>query len=319
MYSKYYGLRENPFDLAPKGGLVYLSDTHREGLAILKYGVLGNKGFVLLTGGIGTGKTTILNTLLGSLKDKTRICVINNPTLTKLEFYHYLGQKFFIDSNNKSEFILKFTEHLYRYNETGIKVLLIIDEAQAFSIQLLEEIRLLSNLAGEMNVLSTFLIGQPELQKKLSNPKLLPLRQRIGVTYQLKPLSKSDTCQYIVYRLNQAGAANPALFTKKALDRIYKESKGNPRLINILCDNALLLGFSKESRTVTEKILTDSLKTSRFEGEETIFISPTDGHKVPPSDVNPKSTTKRVTRFLKAAGIFAALCLICLYALRYLS
>ncbi len=275
MYQNYYGLKRRPFDLTPVGGLVYLSESHKEGIAILRYGIIADKGFVLLTGGVGTGKTTLLNTLLLKLKDdKIKVCVLNNPTLTRDEFYYYLGKQFSIESqNNKSEFILQFSDLLENYDKTGSKVLLLIDEAQAFSVELLEEIRLLSNLAGDKNVLSTFLIGQPELRQKLSHPKLLPLRQRIGVTFHLDSLTREDTTQYIAYRLNYAGAANPGLFTQQAIDHIFKESHGNPRLINILCDNALVQGFSSETRKITYNIILDCVSSVKLKGEDNLQVS----------------------------------------------
>jgi general secretion pathway protein A len=269
MYRKYYGLHHKPFELAPIGGRVYLSEGHREALATLRYGVIANKGFLLLTGGVGTGKTTVLNTLLGMLKDKVHVCVLNNPTLTKHEFFSFLSGKLNIPyKKNKGTFILDFANFLRDYSKEGGKVLLIIDEAQAFPLTMLEEIRLLSNHAGENNALSIFLIGQPELQDQLADPLLLPLRQRIGLRHHLEPLSKNDTAQYIAYRLNNAGAVNSAIFSSEAVSIIHKESRGNPRLINIICDHAMISGFNHDLRTINKNVIEDCMKDIKLQKEK---------------------------------------------------
>ncbi|BHH86307.1 ExeA family protein [Desulforhopalus sp. 52FAK] len=274
MYRKYYGLKHKPFELAPVGGRVYLSEGHREALATLRYGVIANKGFLLLTGGVGTGKTTVLNTLLGMLKDKVRLCVLNNPKLSKHEFFSFISKSLGIPyKKNKGTFILDFAKYLKDYSKEGGKVLLIIDEAQAFPIELLEEIRLLSNHAGEDNALSIFLIGQPELQDQLADPLLLPLRQRIGLRHHLEPLSESDTAQYIAYRLNKAGAVNSALFNTEAVALIHKESRGNPRLINIICDHALISGFSGDLRIINKNTVADAINEIKLHKEKKLQAS----------------------------------------------
>lgn len=274
MYRRFYGLKLRPFELAPDGNLVYLSEAHREAIATLRYGVVADKGFLLLTGGVGTGKTTVLNSLLGMVKSKVRLCVLNNPTLTQHEFFHYLEEKLEISSQgNKAKFILQFSRLLDRCEKMGEKVLLIIDEAQVFPIKLLEEIRLLSNLAEERNVLSIFLIGQPELQKTLADPQLLPLRQRIGIRYHLEPLTRDDTAQYISYRLNRAGADNPAIFTTEATDCIHEASHGNPRLINVICDHAMISGFTQDMPQIDRSVVFDCLKEIRLQGEENLQVS----------------------------------------------
>lgn len=280
MYRKYYGLRHKPFELAPVGGRVYLSEGHREALATLRYGVITNKGFLLLTGGVGTGKTTVLNTLLAMVKDKVRVVVLNNPTLSKHEFFTFLSGKLGVPYNkNKGTFILQLATFLKEYAEEGGKVLLIIDEAQAFPINLLEEIRLLSNHAGQINALSIFLIGQPELQDKLADPILLPLRQRIGLRHHLEPLSESDTSQYIAYRLNKADAVNSAIFDHSAVSVIHKESGGNPRLINIICDHALITGFNQNLRTISKNVIDECITEIKLKNEKKLQRS--DNQKKP--------------------------------------
>ena len=274
MYYSYYGLKINPFELAPDGSYVYMSETHKEGLATLRYGVIANKGFLLLTGGVGVGKTTILNALLGMLENKVIVCLLNNPSLTKDEFYLYLASKLDLAyDGNKSSFVLQFEKLLLQCRETGEKTLLVIDEAQAFSIELLEEVRLLSNLAGPSNVFSIFLVGQPEIREQLATSQLLPLRQRIGIRYHVEPLSGKDTEKYINFRLDRAGAGKSSIFTDEAVATIHEASQGNPRLINILCDHAMLTGFAKDLKVIDKPLIVESLEELRLPGEETLQTS----------------------------------------------
>lgn len=274
MYYSYYGLKDNPFELAPDGSYLYMSETHKEGLATLRYGVIANKGFLLLTGGVGVGKTTILNALLGMLEKKVVVCLLNNPRLNKEEFYLYLASKLDLAyDGNKSSFVLEFEKLLIHCRETGEKTLLVIDEAQAFSVELLEEVRLLSNLAGPSNVFSIFLVGQPEIREQLATSQLLPLRQRIGIRYHVESLSGKDTEQYINFRLNRAGADKTAIFTAEAVATIHEASQGNPRLINILCDHAMLTGFAKDLKVIDKSMIIESLEELRLPGEATLQTS----------------------------------------------
>lgn len=314
MYCKYYNLRNRPFDLSPKGGLVYLSKTHREGVALLKYGVLADKGFILLTGGVGTGKTTILNTVLPAIEKQALVCVLNNPTLERDEFYRYLGEKIGIPFNgNKGDFLIQTSKILKKFTKLQKKIILIIDEAQAFSVKMLEEIRLLSNLADQHhNALGIFLIGQPELQKKLSTLVLLPLRQRIGVMYNLSPFDRKNTEQYIAYRLNAAGGTQTNLFDKQAINLIHKKCKGNPRLINIICDQALLLGFTQEKKRLGKKIINECFKHVLLEDETHLSTSEDrleNSKPVPQGKFRTRTT---------AATIFILLCTVILGVAIYL-
>ena len=268
MYRKFYGLEKKPFELSPVGGLVYLSESHLEGISMLRYGVVQDKGFVLLTGGVGTGKTTVLNTLLGVLKNKVKVCVINNPKLTRHDFFFYLGKKIGIPyRGNKGEFILQFARMLQELERKREKFLLVIDEAQVFPIDLLEEVRLLANHTEGRNVFSIFLIGQPELRDILAHPRLLPLRQRISTHYHLKSFTEEDTRQYISYRLRMAGATSTSLFDEDAIHLIHTASGGNPRLINILCDHSLMLGFSGDQHVITKDIVVEAIADANLEGE----------------------------------------------------
>ena len=284
----------------------------------MRYGVIADKGFLLLTGGVGSGKTTLLNTLLTMLQADIKacrltVCLLNNPKLSRHEFFYFLGAKFGIRyDGNKGLFILKFSDLLEKYEKENRKLLLIIDEAQAFPIDLLEEIRLLSNHAEGRNVFSIFLVGQPELQEKLASSQLLPLRQRIGIRYHLAPLTREETSQYIVYRLQMAGAVKTSIFDEKAMDCIYEASQGTPRLINVICDHALILGFTREIYQISKEHVTECIEAIRLQGEKWPQISPpnesTDDKSIGHRDKGKKHTVAALvfllTLILAGAGFF---------------
>jgi general secretion pathway protein A len=288
MYKRYYGFLRNPFELAPDSEVLFLSETHKEGLATLRYGVLSNKGFLLLTGGVGTGKTTLINVLVKSLKPAVKVCVLSNPILASTQFLHFIAAKLGIPVfKNKGKFLQDFTELLGKCVKNKEKILLIIDEAHVLPVKLLEEIRLLSNMAGDgHNVLSIFLVGQPELLDRLAHERLLPLRQRIGIRFHLDSFSLEDTMQYILFRLNRAGAQNTGLFSEEAVKIIHLTTHGNPRLINILCDHALLSGFSQEQLVIDDSTVSECVRELHLPGDTTTF------------DLSPLSPSKRTKKGL---------------------
>jgi general secretion pathway protein A len=269
MYISYYGFTTTPFDLTPDPDVVYMSESHQEALAVLRYGVVGKKGYLVLTGDVGTGKTTLLETLLHSLDEDIHLCLVSNPTLTRDEFFSLLARQFGLPwDHNKAFFLLDFAEFLKRCHAKDERVLLIIDEAHALNIELLEEIRLLSNQdAGRQDILSIFLVGQPELNELMGSERLLPLRQRIGIRFHLKRFSREETSQYILFRLRKAGGRHLNIFTENAISLIYRVSKGTPRLINIVCDHALLTGFAKGKPLIDENIIRECVKELQFPGE----------------------------------------------------
>ncbi len=177
------------------------------------------------------------------------------------------------ECQDKGDFLLQFSALLEEQERLNGKLLIIIDESQVLPIELFEEIRLLSNEAGERNLLSIFLIGQPELQAILAHPRLLPLRQRIGVRYHLYLLSSSEVAQYIAYRLHQAGAAHVDIFDSSAVEYIYRASQGNPRLINIICDNALISGFSQDVKRIDRQLTKECIEEVRLRDEEAFQVS----------------------------------------------
>jgi general secretion pathway protein A len=256
VYENFYNLAEKPFDLTHSSRFLYLGEAHKEALAMLTYGIMERKGFVLLTGEVGTGKTTIVHALMSELDPSVRTVHLANPTMSPKEFLNYLTLSAFksrIAFKSKAEFLLAFEGFLTRCSQEQGSFLLLVDEAHKLSFELLEEIRLLSNMeTSEEKLINIFLVGQPELNKKLSDPQCRALLQRISIRYNIKPLSYEGTEEYIVRRLKVAGAEKPdALFSKAVRKAIHEYSKGYPRMINILADNLLLLGYAREKRKLT--------------------------------------------------------------------
>jgi len=270
MYTKYYGLTKKPFSLTPDPQVVFMSETHQEGLAILKYGILSKKCFLVLTADVGSGKTTLLQALVASLEHDVHLSVLNNPILYRDEFFSYLAKQLGLGwDGNKAMFLIEFAKMLKICHDKGERVLLIFDEAHVLPVDLLEEIRLLSNLE-EMgqDVLSIFLVGQPELNERMSDDRLLPLRQRIGIRFHLNRFTLDETRQYILFRLRHAGARHFNLFADDAVALIHKVSQGTPRLINIICDHALLTGFAENQPTIDAKLIQESVDDLHFPGED---------------------------------------------------
>ena len=269
MYTKYYGLTKKPFQLTPDPNSVFMSETHQEGLAILKYGILSKKCFLVLTADVGSGKTTLLQALVASLEQDVHLSVLNNPILYRDEFFSYLAKQLGLEwDGNKAMFLIEFGKMLKACYEKGERVLLIFDEAHVLPVDLLEEIRLLSNLEERgQDVLSIFLVGQPELNERMSDDRLLPLRQRIGLRFHLSKFTQEETRQYILFRLRQAGARHFNIFSEEAITLIHKVSQGTPRLINIICDHALLTGFAENKPIIGPELIEESVDDLHFPGE----------------------------------------------------
>ncbi len=271
MYKAYYGLSEKPFKLTPDSSVVFRSEAHQEALAILKYGVLSKKGFLVLTANVGLGKTTLLAALVESLGSDVRLCLLNNPILFRDEFFSYLADKLKLPwDGNKAMFLIAFEEMLKTAYADGDRILLVVDEAHVLPIDLLEEIRLLSNLDVKgQDVLSIFLVGQPELNERMSDDRLLPLRQRIGIRFDLQPFGLEETKQYILFRLRHAGARHLHIFSDDAISEVHQVSKGTPRLINIVCDHALLTGFAESKPVISGEMVKECIEDLHFPGEAT--------------------------------------------------
>jgi len=271
MYTTFYNLREKPFEITPDPRFLYLSENHKEGLAHLVYAVKEKRGFTVITGEVGTGKTTLVQTLLSRLDGATKTAYLFNPKMGPTDFLHYicedLGMKGSIRS--KGQYLSQLHKFLMACYSRNENVVLIIDEAQNLDLHLLEEVRLLTNLETAKNkLLQVVLIGQPELNDILNEARCRPLKQRVGLRYHIKPLNRDETREYIKQRLKRAGAIDANIFTPKALERIYKYSKGVPRSINIVCDNALLSGYATDQKVIGEQIIKEVIRSLEGPGVE---------------------------------------------------
>ena len=269
MYESFYGLKQKPFAVATNPSFLYFSQRHREALSYLTYGITERMGFIEITGEVGTGKTTICRALLNQLDERTKSAFIFNSNLTELQLMQTIVDDFGIktEKRNRSALFNYLNQFLIEQLGQNNNVVLIIDEAQNLSLELLEQIRMLSNLeADNEKLLQIVLVGQPELREKLKLPVLRQLRQRIAVRYHMEALEKEEIPHYIAHRLQMAGAVNGStpVFDEKACKEIFKYSGGIPRMINIVCDKALLLGYVLEKRSIGSEIIDRSI--SEIEG-----------------------------------------------------
>ncbi len=249
MYKGFYGLNDSPFSIAPNPAFLFLSARHREALAHLTYGLGENGGFVLLTGEVGTGKTTVSRTLLSQLPADTDVAFILNPALTELELLATLCDELKIaydDPPTLKQLTDKISAYLLANHQAGRKTLMVIDEAQHLKAEVLEQLRLLTNLETDTRkLLQVILIGQPELQALLRRQELRQLAQRITARYHLLPLDRSDVAAYLSHRLHIAGRAQP-LFKASAIKALHRVSGGVPRVINLICERALMGGYAAQ-------------------------------------------------------------------------
>lgn len=254
MYLNYFGLADNPFSIAPNPEYLYMSPRHKEALAHLTFGLRESGGFVMLTGEVGTGKTTVSRKLLQQLPENTQVAMILNPTLSALELLATLCDELSIDYQDSKASLKYFTDKilakLAANHAHGINTVLIVDEAQHLLPEVLEQLRLLTNLeTNREKLLKVVLIGQPELQQLLKRNELRQLAQRITARYHLLPLTSSEVKAYIAHRLNVA-KGDSSLFSKGTLQAVYQITGGIPRVINLLCDRALTLTFTKQQPVV---------------------------------------------------------------------
>ena len=253
MYTEYYGLVRPPFEMTPDPSFLYLGEAHREGLATLVYAVNSGKGFVMLTGEVGTGKTTLLHALLGQLDSTTNSAFLFNPRLEPMDFFRMLFEELGVGPacDTKAEYLLALNQYLIDKLAANERVLLIVDEAQNLSTEMLEEIRLLSNLETPTSkLIQIMLVGQPELKALVAQPELRQLRQRIALSQHLRPFGEGEVAEYVSERLAKAGYTGHGLFNKKAIREVHRVTDGTPRLINSVCDSALLLGYTRQESTI---------------------------------------------------------------------
>ena len=245
MYERFYELRERPFALSPDPDYLYPSRVHQEALDYLRYGLESHAGFVVITGEIGSGKTTLLQTLLRNIDSQTSVGRVVNTMLEPRELLETIMIDFGLDPAGKSKPLLlrDLAQFLVDQRLAGRMVLIVIDEAQNLSLGALEELRMLSNLETEKSkLLQIVLVGQPNLRDKLTTPELEQLRQRITVSYHLQPLDIEETANYINHRLRRAATGAPIEFPREATDAIHARSRGVPRIVNVICDAALVFG-----------------------------------------------------------------------------
>ena len=270
MYESFYGLTKKPFQITTDPSFLWMGKKHREALSTLKYGVMDNKGFLLLTGEVGTGKTTLINRLVQDIDGKAYTAKIPDPGLSKYDFYRMVSRYFGlpIEVRTKSDFLEPFSRFLNDAHEEKKSVLLLIDEAQRLKHDLMEEIRLLSNLERQdAKLLNIFFVGQSEFNSILLQPENRALMRRITITYNIDPLDQSETCEYIRHRLKTAGAGYD-IFSSAAMEAVFEFSRGYPRQINIICDLAMFFSSQVSRRTISRKIVRQCRERISFTVDE---------------------------------------------------
>lgn len=259
MYTGFFGLTEQPFSIAPNPQYLFMSNRHKEALAHLSHGLGDSGGFVLLTGEVGTGKTTVSRCMLEQLPENTEVAFVLNPALSELELLATICDEWRIRFKRSDATLKMLTDkiknRLLKNHAAGKNTILIIDEAQHLKSEVLEQLRLLTNLeTNTRKLLQIILIGQPELQQLLKRQELRQLAQRITARYHLLPLTVQEVAMYIQHRLRVGGCERP-IFDKQAIEQIHKRTKGFPRLVNLLCDRALMGAYAVSSPFVTKKIV----------------------------------------------------------------
>ena len=259
MYLDYYKLKTYPFRTNPDPEFLWFGEKHKEALSLLKYGIMKHDGFLLLTGDVGTGKTSLVRYLIRSNDSSALVATIENPDMPAIDLYNYLSEEFQMNRvfSTKADFLIQFKKFLLRAYSENKSVFLIIDEAQRLNHERLEEIRLLSNIElDDQKLINIFFIGQSEIEQLLMDDRNKAISQRINLRYHIQPLGELETFNYIAHRLRVAGA-NRGIFTVNACRDIFAISGGVPRLINSICDCALLSGFAEDRKVVDSKLINE--------------------------------------------------------------
>jgi general secretion pathway protein A len=261
MYTTHYNLKIKPFQISSDAEFIWLGEKHKEALATLRYGILDNKGFLLLTGDVGTGKTTLINALIASLSNDVIYASVPDPSLDRMDFFNYIAAAFDISGEfeSKGKFLASFSKFLHKAYDNHKKVLLIIDESQLMTQELLEEIRLLSNIVTKDSspLLNIFFVGQYEFNEIIRRPENRAVAQRLTLNYYIEPLTLEETGKYIRHRLKIAGTTEQ-IFNASAVKAIYDFSEGFPRKINVICDHCLMSGYAEDKKIITSAIVKES-------------------------------------------------------------
>jgi general secretion pathway protein A len=266
MYQSFYNLKIKPFQITTDPKFLWLGEKHKEALATLKYGILENKGFLLLTGDVGTGKTVLIHGLMKLIDVSAIVAAVPDPGLSTLDFFNFLSEEFEMKRrfDSKGAFLIHLKHFLYKASAADKKVLLIIDESQRLNNELIEQIRLLSNIEMDnRKLINIFFVGQSEFNKIINDERNKAVKQRISVSHHIDPLTESESREYIKHRLKIAGATRE-LFKSDALRNIYTFSHGYPRLINIICDHALLTGYSAGKKIIDGAVIKECEKELRI-------------------------------------------------------
>jgi general secretion pathway protein A len=289
MYEAFYGFKEKPFDLHPDPDYLYMSRVHENTYTHLEYAIVENKGFVVVTGEIGSGKTTLTNYLLNKIGEEIQVGLVNNTNILPAEFLKMVCKEFELDpkTNDKAELIDIFSGYLIDQFAAGERVVLIIDEAQNLTNDTMEEIRMLSNIETEKHhLIQIILVGQPELKFKLQQSNLKQFVQRVTVHCHLKGLEKDEVSEYINHRLEIGGGNRFDIFKKETIERIAEYSRGIPRLINVLCDSCLVYGFADELKTIDTDILENVYEELKALGTFTDYDAKPSANPSPPKSVS---------------------------------
>jgi general secretion pathway protein A len=261
VYEHFYGLTARPFDLSPDPRFLVVTEVHQEALSNLQYAIASRKGITLLVGDAGTGKTTVIRAAIETQPERVHCVHLHNPALTKAEFVEMLAAQFSLSDKaraSKTELLIELEELLKQRREGGETTVLVVDEAQSLPYELLDEIRLLTNIETSSEKLVTLIIaGQPEIAERLNGPSFSQFKQRIALRCALRPLSLNESVGYIASRIRVAGGSPADVFTREAVIQIHEYSRGIPRTINVLADNALVSGFADEQRPVRTQLVHD--------------------------------------------------------------
>jgi general secretion pathway protein A len=261
MYESFYGFRERPFTILPDPDFLFMSFKHTMALDLLEYGLTNQAGFNVITGDVGTGKTTLIRYLLRQVAHDVSIGLISNTHSTFGELLQWILLAFKLDfrAQSKVEMFQTFLNFLAKQQSLGKRAVLIVDEAQNMNPETLEELRMLSNVnTDKSEVLQLILVGQPQLRETLRRPDLMQFAQRVAVDYHLEPLDREETSQYIKHRILKAGGSDPQLFDPEACAAVYQHTRGIPRLINLLCDTALVYGYAESRDKIDVQLVHDA-------------------------------------------------------------